>query len=147
MVHDAAYPARAADYSASFRAFLEAGRAFSGTDYARANLARRQFAGDLDTLFETVELMVVPVTGNRVLTVGAFARICPDPDGLERLIYFTCLYDVSGHPTLTLPAGLSDAGEPIGFQLVGPRLSDALLCRAAQVWEEAFGVVGVAEPA
>ena len=146
-VHEATYPARAADYSASFRAFLDAGRSVSGTDYAKANLARRSFAGNLDALFETVDLMVVPVTGNRVPTVEEFARLCPDPVGLEKLIYFTCLHDVSGHPTITLPAGLSQGGEPIGFQIVGPRLSEALLCRAGQAWEEAEPMPGVAEPA
>lgn len=126
-------------YSASFREFLTAGAAVSGIDYARANLARRQIAGNLDALFETVDLMVVPVTPNPVPTVEEFARICPDPAGLERLIRFTCIYDVSGHPTITLPAGLSRSGEPLAFQLVGPRLSEALLIRAGHAWQQDFG--------
>lgn len=146
VVHAGTYPARAQDYSASFREFLEAGLAVPGTAYAKANLARREFTGNIDALFEDVDLMLVPVTGNAVPTVDGFARLCPDPEGLEKLIYFTCLYDVSGHPTLTLPAGALSTGEPIGFQIVGGRLSEALLCRAGQAWEDAFGVPGVAEP-
>jgi len=138
-VHQGLEGARPEGYSALFRDFLDAGAAVTGVDYAQANLARRQFAGNLDALFETVDLMLVPVTPNPVPTVEEFARICPDPAGLERLIRFTCVYDVSGHPTITLPAGLSAGGEPIAFQLVGPRLSEALLIRAGYAWQQDFG--------
>ncbi|MBX3567857.1 MAG: amidase [Rhizobiaceae bacterium] len=138
-VHQDLKGADPAGYSDSFKQFLAAGAAVSGAEYARANLARRQFAGNLDALFETIDLMVVPVTPNPVPTVDEFHRICPDPEGLERLIRFTCIYDVSGHPTITLPAGLSSAGEPLAFQLVGPRLSEHLLIRAGLAWQADFG--------
>lgn len=126
-------------YSEGFREALAAGKAFTGADYARANLARREFVGALDRVFAEVDLLLVPVTPNPVPTVEEFARICPDPDGLERLIRFTCLYDVSGNPTITLPAGLSETGEPLAFQLVAPRLEEARLFQAGKVVEEAFG--------
>lgn len=138
-VHQDLEGADPAGYSESFRQFLDAGAAVSGVDYARANLARRQFAGNLDAHFATIDLMIVPVTPNPVPTVEEFARICPDPEGLERLIRFTCIYDVSGHPTITLPAGLSATGEPLAFQLVGPLLSEALLCRAGHAFQTDFG--------
>lgn len=126
-------------YSQGFQQFIDAGNDVSGIDYARANLVRRQFAGNIDALFQDIDLMIVPVMGSEVPTVEEFARICPDPEGLERLIHFTCLYDVSGHPTITLPAGLSTNGSPIAFQLVGPRLGEDLLCRAGHAWQRDFG--------
>ena len=82
--------------------------------------------------------MLVPVTPNPVPTVEEFAKICPDPEGLEKLIYFTCIYDVSGHPTITLPAGLSPRGDPIAFQLVSRYLGEDLLVRAGKAWQEEF---------
>jgi len=141
-VHEKLEGADPAGYSEGFRQFLTAGAAVTGMDYARANLARRQFAGNLDALFQTIDLMIVPVTPNPVPTVEEFARICPDPEGLERLIKFTCIYDVSGHPTITLPAGMSSTGEPLAFQLVGPRLSEDVLCCAGQAWQSEFGWQG-----
>ncbi len=138
-VHKDLEGAQAEGYSESFRQFLDAGEGVTGQAYARANLARRQFAGNLNALFEQIDLMIVPVSGNAVPTVEEFARICPDPEGLERLIYFTCIYDVSGNPTITLPAGLSSSGEPLGFQLVAAHLGEALLCRAGQAWQADFG--------
>ncbi len=134
-VHKDLEGAQTDSYSESFRQFLDAGQGVTGEAYARANLERRKFAGNLNALFEQIDLMIVPVSGNAVPTVEEFAQICPDPDGLERLIYFTCIYDVSGHPTITLPAGLSSNGEPLGFQLVSAHLGEALLCRAGHAWQ------------
>ena len=138
-VHKDLHGVQAEGYSESFQQFLDAGQDVTGEAYARANLARRHFAGNLNALFEEIDLMIVPVTGNAVPTVEEFARICPDPEGLERLIYFTCIYDVSGHPTITLPAGLSASGEPLGFQLVAAHLGESLLCRAGHAWQVDFG--------
>ncbi len=126
-------------YSTGFCEALEAGRAVTGADYARAHLVRREFTGQLDRVFDDVDLLLVPVTPNQVPTVEEFARICSDPEGLEQLIRFTCIYNVSGHPTITLPAGLTKTGEPIAFQLVAPHLGEAALFRAGQVWEDDFG--------
>ena len=137
-VHAETAKAQSRGYSEFFRQFLEAGAAVSGKDYAKANLARRQFAGNLEALFRDIDLMLVPVTPNPVPTVEEFAKICPDPEGLEKLIYFTCIYDVSGHPTITLPAGLSPRSEPIAFQLVSRYLGEDLLVRAGKTWQEEF---------
>ena len=38
---------------------------------------------------------------------------------------------------LTLPAGLSDDGIPVGFQLVGRAFEEATLCRAGLAYQEA----------
>lgn len=138
-VHEDLKASDQSGYSPAFRAALEMGRAVTGADYARANIVRRDFAGRLDRVFEDVDLLLVPVTPNPVPTVEEFAQICPDPDGLEQLIRFTCIYDVSGHPTITLPAGRTAAGGPIAFQLVAPHLGEAALFRAGQVCEEGFG--------
>lgn len=123
-------------YSDGFKSFLSAGAAVTGTDYALANLARREFSGNLDALFQTVDLLIVPVTPNPVPTVEEFLQICPDPEGLEKLIRFTCIYDVSGHPTITLPGGMTPTGEPTAFQIVGPHLSEASLAWSGYAWQE-----------
>ena len=42
-----------------------------------------------------------------------------------------------GAPALSIPAGFSDAGLPMGLQMFGPRHSDAKLLRIGQRWHEA----------
>jgi len=39
---------------------------------------------------------------------------------------------MTGHPTITLPGGFTEAGLPIAFQLVAPALNEAtLVCAGA----------------
>lgn len=53
----------------------------------------------------------------------------------HRLLRFTAPFNFSGHPTLTLPCGFDSKGLPISFQLVGPHLSEDLLCRAGHAYQ------------
>ncbi len=50
---------------------------------------------------------------------------------------FTIPFNMSGHPAATVRAGFSDAGLPVGLQIVGPRHRDDLVLRAARVFERA----------
>ena len=50
---------------------------------------------------------------------------------------FTAAFNVTGQPAVSLPLHWTDAGLPIGVQLVGPPLGDALLFRVASQIEEA----------
>jgi amidase len=48
---------------------------------------------------------------------------------------YTCPFDMTGHPTLTFPGGLTQAGMPIGLQLVAGRLREAMLVRAGAAYQ------------
>lgn len=47
----------------------------------------------------------------------------------------TIPFNMSWHPAATVRAGLSDAGFPVGMQIVGPRHRDDLVLRAARAFE------------
>jgi amidase len=55
---------------------------------------------------------------------------------LTRLVRFTLPFDLAGSPTISLPCGFSRNGLPLGLQLVGPHLSEPLLCRAGHVFQQ-----------
>jgi amidase len=137
MAHDATYPSKSKGYSDVFRGFLDAGRAVSGVDYARATVTRRAYAGNLSEIFEGVDTIISPITNGMVPTIDAFNRLCAEPDGLNKLVANTCIYDSTGSPVLTLPAGLSDDGVPVGFQLAGRSFEEATLCRAGLAYQNA----------
>lgn len=139
LAHAETYPSRKEGYSETYRAFLDAGLALTAVDYARAEIARRRFAGNLAALFETVDLIVGPVMPWPVLTLPDFDRLCAEPDGLQRLIAYTSPYDVSGSPTISLPTGIDGRGIPGGFQLAGLHFEEDLLCRAGKAWQDASG--------
>lgn len=139
LAHAETYPSRKEGYSETYRGFLDAGLALTGVDYARAEIARRRFAGNLAAVLDTVDAIIAPVMPWPVLTIADFDRLCAEPDGLQRLIAYTSPYDVSGSPTISLPAGLDRRGIPQGFQLAGRHFEEGLLCRLGKAWQDAVG--------
>jgi aspartyl-tRNA(Asn)/glutamyl-tRNA(Gln) amidotransferase subunit A len=50
---------------------------------------------------------------------------------------YTISANLSGLPGIVLPAGFSQAGLPIGLQLLGPPFAETVLLRAARMFERA----------
>ena len=59
-----------------------------------------------------------------------------DPSAMSKLARFTIPFDMTGSPTISLPCGFTGSGLPLGFQLVGPHLSEPLLCRAGHSYQQ-----------
>ena len=140
LAHTASYPSRKDGYGPVFAGFLESGRTVSGLDYGRAAIARRNLRGAMQKLFTDIDIMVVPIMPWLNPSVAEFNALCESAEGLQKLIHFTCIYDTTGQPSLTLPAGLDANGSPIGFQIVARHFEEALLCRAGMAWQRAGGV-------
>jgi aspartyl-tRNA(Asn)/glutamyl-tRNA(Gln) amidotransferase subunit A len=51
---------------------------------------------------------------------------------------FTAFVNAAGLPAINLPAEPAGNGMPIGFQVVGRRDADVLLCRVAHEYEARF---------
>jgi amidase len=58
-----------------------------------------------------------------------------DVEKVQALLRFTCPFDATGNPTITLPCGFTDAGMPIAFQLVARPMEEALLVRAGVAFQ------------
>ena len=137
LAHHATYPKRRRGYSATCGGFLDAGRAYTAVDYARAQITRADYRGQMQALFGSIDLLIKPVVAKLNPTVKAFNAQCEKPDGLSDLIRFTAPDDMAGLPTITLPAGLDKHGSPLSFQLVGRGFEEALLFRAGARWQAA----------
>jgi amidase len=57
------------------------------------------------------------------------------PSELARLIKFTAPFDMSGNPTITLPAGFTPKRTPVAIQLVSAHLDEATLIRAGSAFQ------------
>ena len=55
-------------------------------------------------------------------------------------------FNVLGWPALALPCGFSNAGMPIGLQLVAPPEQEDTLLQAGAALEAAFGIAGRRAP-
>ena len=115
-------------------AAIERGFACKPLSLAAAYVERDRFRGEIVRMFANVDALVSPVYPEVGLRYDEMRFHLAD---LPRLLSFTSPFNVSGSPSVTLPCGISAAGMPIGFQLVGPHLSEPSLLRAAHAYQQA----------
>ncbi len=126
-VHSATYPSRKDEYGKTLADFIEVGRNVDALKLAAIAIERDKFKGRLARIFRRVDLVLIP--GLFVAGPSLERLALGDPREVATLLKYTAPFDVTGSPTITLPCGLSGEGVPVGFQLVGPQLSeDVLLC-------------------
>jgi amidase len=136
--HEATYPSEAESYSAGYRSFLDLGRSASAVDYAATAIWRREFRGHLARLFKSVDMLVAPTMPVEPPTLAAFDAVAnAPPEAVVALMLYTIPFNATGIPTLTLPMDKTEAGVPLGFQLIGPDLSEARLLSAGAAYEQA----------
>jgi Asp-tRNA(Asn)/Glu-tRNA(Gln) amidotransferase A subunit family amidase len=56
------------------------------------------------------------------------------------------LFNLTGQPAASLPVGLTSGGLPVGLQIVGRRLADHTVLRAAYALEQSLGDLGRRPP-
>jgi amidase len=135
VAHEATYPARKDDYGPVLASVIEAGRALSGRDYQKILLRRLALRGRVAALFDTIDLLLTPVHPFPPLTLAMIRTLGEQPELISKLQRYTCPFDMTGNPTITLPGGFTDEGLPIAFQLVGGDLSEATLVRAGAAFQ------------
>ncbi|WP_322515608.1 amidase [Rhodopseudomonas palustris] len=137
VAHEATYPARKDEYGPGLAGLLDLGRAQSGMDYQKIVLRREAFRGAVRALFETVDLIAVPAQAYAVPTLAKMASLGEDASLIGGLLRFTCPFDMTGSPTITLPGGFAANGGPIAFQFVGRHFDEARLVAAGDAFQRA----------
>jgi amidase len=135
VAHEATYPARKDEYGPVLASVIEAGRALSGFDYQKILLRRLELRGGVAALFGTIDLLLTPVHPFAPPTLAMIRTLGEQPELIAKLQRYTCPFDMTGHPTITLPGGFSAAGLPIAFQLVAADLGEAALVRAGAAFQ------------
>ncbi|MFB3893515.1 MAG: Asp-tRNA(Asn)/Glu-tRNA(Gln) amidotransferase subunit GatA [Phycisphaerae bacterium] len=74
-------------------------------------------------------------------TAFKFGEKTADPLTMYLADIYTISANLAGVPGISIPAGLSKAGLPIGMQLIGPVFSEDTLLRAARMYEKATGTM------
>ena len=119
------------DYTPNVRMRLEMGRYVLAEDYARAMRGRALIRREVDVTLAGVDGLLLPsmvITAPKIGT--ATLRIGSIEEPIRNLMLrCTQLFNVSGHPAITIPNGRTSEGLPTGAQIVGhfgetPRLLD-----------------------
>jgi amidase len=135
VAHEATYPSRKNEYGPGLAGLLDLGLAQSGTDYQKIVLRREAFRGAVRLLFESVDLIAVPAQAFAAPTLAKMAALGEDASLIAGLLRFTCPFDMTGSPTITLPAGFAPNGGPVAFQFVGRHFDEAALVRAGDAFQ------------
>jgi aspartyl-tRNA(Asn)/glutamyl-tRNA(Gln) amidotransferase subunit A len=113
------------------------GASLSLADYLGLMSERAPICHALSTAFGNYDLLVTPATPIPAFTAG---QECPAAGDWDWMSWtpFTYPFNMSQQPAAAVPIGLTQAGLPASLQIVGPRLADALVLRAAFALQEAF---------
>ncbi len=109
--------------------------------YAKAQNVRRALEAEMNALLVNYDLLMLP-------TVPFKAPAYADLDGgaplvnqmLLRVVGNLCVFNLLGHPALTLPCGRGEHNLPIGLQLAGRHFGEGVLFQAAQAFEDTFSL-------
>jgi len=102
--------------------------------YQAARRRRFGFARLTDELLGQDAVLVSPTMCVEGFPVDGRIGGSEEP-GSEGFHYNTQPANVTGHPALSVPAGLSPNGVPFGLQITGPRYRDDLLLEIGGAWE------------
>jgi aspartyl-tRNA(Asn)/glutamyl-tRNA(Gln) amidotransferase subunit A len=137
-VHEPYLRKQRQSYGDDVRTLLDMGRLLPATDYIQAQRLRRRIQGVYRNLLTKVDLLLVPATpivapqiGQKDVAIGGEmedVRLAS-----TRLVRG---FNALGLPVLSMPAGYSKEGLPIGMQLVGRAWDEMLLLRAGAALED-----------
>lgn len=119
---------------------LEQGRQLTLADVHRAETGRMALYHCLRTFFETYDLLLLPTTGtvpfpaNGDYPAEVAGHTISTP---HELLILTYIFNLTGQPAISVPAGWTPDGLPVGLQIVAPFRADALVLHAAAAFEAA----------
>ena len=135
--HEAWFPARASEYGPHLRETIEDGRSLTALDYARAQVMRETFRGQVARCFEEIDLLACPPMFAPASPISAMATLPGKLRMFAPLMRFTAPWNLAGSPTITVPCGVASDGVPLAFQLVARPFEEELLLRAGHAYESA----------
>ena len=107
--------------------------------YLRAQKVRTLIKQDFDQTFNAgVDAILTPATPTPAFPIGD-EEMAADPVKMFLNDIFTVTVNMAGLPGISVPAGLSSSGLPLGLQLIGRPFDEETLFQLGQVIEDAAG--------
>ena len=129
---------RAEQYSEQVRLQLEAGLFLPAVDYLKGQRVRRAVRKAWARTFASVDCLLTPASQAVATRFGAQTVDLPGGPTPILHAYLGLLlpFNLSGHPAMAVPCGLSQEGLPIGMQLVGRPFDEATILRVAHQYQQ-----------
>jgi aspartyl-tRNA(Asn)/glutamyl-tRNA(Gln) amidotransferase subunit A len=129
--------------SAGFLQQIESAKSYTGLEYRNACVERSRLFAKVQFLLRPKCYLAMPTITRTALPVDQdlFGSMQIDDQSLTDIrahwYPWTMLFNMTGHPAVSLPSGFGSDGLPIGLQIVGRHLEDADLMRVAATYEAA----------
>jgi aspartyl-tRNA(Asn)/glutamyl-tRNA(Gln) amidotransferase subunit A len=130
-------------YTTGVRLRLEMARYVLAEDYVRALEAREWLRKEVDLALRGYDALILPTLPIPAPTLGATTVRVGSTDEPVRnvMLRLTQLFNMTGHPAISLPCGRTASGLPCGLQLVGTRMQTDSLLSVAKAVETVIGTV------
>jgi aspartyl-tRNA(Asn)/glutamyl-tRNA(Gln) amidotransferase subunit A len=102
--------------------------------YLKAEKVRALIAQDFAAAFDKVDCLLTPTAPSAAFAIGEKQD---DPIAMYLNDLFTVSADLAGLPAISVPAGLSADGLPLGLQVIGRAFDEAMVLRVGDVLETA----------
>jgi aspartyl-tRNA(Asn)/glutamyl-tRNA(Gln) amidotransferase subunit A len=100
--------------------------------YIRAQKLRSLIASDFAEAYKKCDVLLTPATPGPAFAIGAKSD---DPVAMYLNDVFTVTVNLAGLPAMSVPAGLTSDGLPLGLQLIGKAFDEATVLRAGRAIE------------
>jgi amidase len=129
---------QAEDLHPLLQARIEAARSITMSDYVRAAFQRRKLSSRFGEFLAPYDLMLTPTLGTTAWSLDAPGGYLNEIDGepVHGLQWSLChLFNLTGHPAISIPWNLSPDGLPIGIQIIGQPHDELRVLQAASALE------------
>jgi aspartyl-tRNA(Asn)/glutamyl-tRNA(Gln) amidotransferase subunit A len=139
-LEDGMWPGCADDVTRYVRSALEQTETYPVSKFARVHKRRHQLELDASAIFADVDVLLCPTTA-----VPAFPAAGPPPAEIagrpakplgSMATPFTMLANLCWNPAISVPAGLTADGLPVGLQVIARRHHDEVPLRLARILEQ-----------
>jgi aspartyl-tRNA(Asn)/glutamyl-tRNA(Gln) amidotransferase subunit A len=139
--HASTLEGRPQDYTENVRLRLEMGRYILAEDYVRAQRGRQVLIQEVRESLDGRDGLLLPSLPVPATRLGVpMVSIGGVEETVRNItLRLTQLFNITGHPAISLPCGTTDEGLPVGLQLVGARNRTPELLEAASGVEAALG--------
>jgi len=115
----------------------ERGLDMSAVDYRKNDVVRTDVFQAVQDLFQEYDLLVTPTLAVPPFEHGTWGPSEIEGEEVDHIIGWclTYLFNMTGHPAASVPAGFTDDGLPVGLQIIGPRFNDDIVLAACGTYE------------
>lgn len=107
--------------------------AFSGDCYENSLNVRNRIQNDIEKVFKTYDFIICPTAPAPAFKLG---EKIDDPIAMYLSDLFTTFVNLARVPSLSVPAGKTEDGLPVGVQLCGKHFSEERILKLAKYLEE-----------